>query len=153
MYRIAHKITSGKGSLQGGKTVDEKEIREVLTAKEMAKLVENGSIVQIVVDASPVDDDKISVDEMAVLDELKVLTVPELKKLCEFLGLEGYASLNKPDLIKLIEAARNPEETDVDLDELGLDALKALATEEEIEFDDDADEEALRDIIAEAMEA
>lgn len=130
------------------------EVGKNITAKAAKRFFEHDAVKRYFeedkVANSEQNENDMTIEEMAVLEDLTVLKVPDLKKVCEHLGLEGYSSMNKPDLIKLIEASRNVDE-DVDLDELDLVALKALATDEEIEFDDDVDEETLRDIIEEAM--
>ncbi|MFZ5375100.1 MAG: Rho termination factor N-terminal domain-containing protein [Campylobacterota bacterium] len=88
--------------------------------------------------------DELSVEEMAVLDDLSQLKVDDLKKVCEYLGLEKYSSMNKKELIALIEDHRGI----VDIDEMDEDALRELAEEEGITLPDDSDIDTIRKIIA-----
>jgi hypothetical protein len=103
-------------------------------------------------DISGSDETEMSVEEMANLDDISGLKVQELKKVCEFLEIEGFASLNKPDLIAKIEDARSPDEDELGLKELDEDGLRMLAKEELIDLPDDADIDVIRSIIASHLE-
>lgn len=91
--------------------------------------------------------DELSVQEMADLEDLNQLKVDDLKKVCEHLGLEEYKSMNKKELIALIEEHRGA----IDIDEMDEDALRDLAEEEGITLPDNADIETIRKIIATSL--
>lgn len=136
--KIGGKLRKSKEVLLIGKGKD-------IDLKEAEYLVEHGAAEETVEpSAQTVPKDGISVEEMATLEDLSVLTVAQLKKVCEHLGLEDYSNLNKPSLIKLIDEHRNG----INIDEMDEDALRALAKKEGIDIPDEMDVESIRDLIA-----
>jgi len=129
-------LTVGKG-----KDIDVKDA-EFLIKHDAAEETVKPSTSQ----ASP-KGDELSVEEMAELEDLSQLKVDDLKKVCGYFGLEGYKSLNKDDLIALIEEHRGA----IDIDKMDEDALRELAEEEGITLPDDADIETIRKIIATSL--
>jgi len=85
-----------------------------------------------------------------VTKPLSESSVVELKQMCADRGLENYKSLKKDELIALLEKPMGDQDI-IDVDELNKDELVALAEEEGIELPDDADIDAIRKIIFDAM--
>lgn len=134
----------------GGKLRKSKEVLligkgEDIDLKEAEYLVEHGAAEETVEPSvQTVSKDALSVEEMAVLDDLSPLKVDELKSVCKFLELEDYSSLNKAGLIKLIDEHRNG----INIDEMNEDELRAFAEKEGIDIPDEMDIESIRDLIA-----
>lgn len=136
--KIGGKLRKSKEVLLIGKGKD-------IDLKEAEYLVEHGAAEETVEpSAQIVPKDELSVEEMAALEDLSELTVAELKKVCEHLGLEEYSKLNKAGLIKLIDEHRNG----INIDEMSEDELRALAEKEGIAIPDEMDIESIRDLIA-----
>lgn len=136
----------------GGKLRKAKEVLTVgkgkdIDAKDAEFLIEHGAAEETFkpsnAQPSP-KSDELSVEEMADLEDLSQLKVDDLKKVCEHFGLEEYKSLNKKELIALIEEHRG----DVNIDDMDEEALRELAEEEDITLPDGADIETIRKIIA-----
>ncbi len=87
--------------------------------------------------------------QLAGLEDLSSLKVSELKNVCEYLGLEGFSSMNKPDLIVLIEESRKEEGSA--FDDMDEEELRALAEEEGLDIPEDATTEAIRAIVEAAF--
>lgn len=139
----------GKLHLPGSKFEAGKDIG----VKEANRFFENDAVKHHFENDMPGSDEtEMSVEEMANLEDLSVLKVPELKKVCEFLEIEGFASLNKSDLIAKIEDARSSEEDELGLNELDEEALRMLAKEELIDLPEDADIDSIRSLIASHLE-
>ena len=81
------------------------------------------------------------------------MTVKQLKSLCKERGLDASGLTKKDEFIALLNGADDDDEGEIDLDELDRDALIALAKEEDIELPDGADDDTIRDLIAEAYGA
>lgn len=136
--KIGGKLRKSKEVLLIGKGKD-------IDLKEAEYLVEHGAAEETVEpSAQTVSKDGLSVEEMAVLDDLSPLKVDELKSVCKFLELEDYSSLNKAGLIKLIDEHRNG----INIDEMNEDELRAFAEKEGIDIPDEMDIESIRDLIA-----
>jgi len=136
--KIGGKLRKSKEVLLIGKGKD-------IDLKEAEYLVEHGAAEETVEpSAQTVSKDGLSVEEMAVLEDLSPLKVDELKSVCKFLELEDYSSLNKTGLIKLIDEHRNG----INIDEMNKDELRALAEKEGIDIPDEMDIESIRDLIA-----
>jgi len=142
--KVGGKMHKSKKVLLVGKGKD-------IDAKEAEYLIKHGAAEETVKPSGqPVQNnlkDELSVEEMADLEDLNQLKVDDLKKVCGHFGLEGYKSLNKDDLIALIEEYRGA----IDIDEMDEDALRKLAEEEGITLPDDADIETIRKIIATSL--
>ncbi len=139
----------------GGKLRKAKEVLTVgkgkdIDVKDAEFLIEHGAAEETVkpsTSQTASKSDELSVEEMADLEDLSQLKVDDLKKVCEHLEIEDYKSLNKKELIALIEEHRGA----VDIDEMDEDALRDLAEEEGITLPDDADIETIRKIIATSL--
>jgi len=102
---------------------------------------------------------KITDEEFNTLDMLDVLEIEdfntlkvgELKEVCVL--IEVSSSGNKADLVAVIEEKLNRDKnvTLPDMSKMDKEALVALAKEEEVALPEDADEDAIRDILAEAL--
>ena len=136
--KICGKLRKSKEVLLIGKGKD-------IDLKEAEYLVEHGAAEDTVEpSAQTLPKDELSVEEMAVLEDLSVLKDTELKKVCKHFGLEKYSSLNKAGLIKLIDEHRNG----INIDEMNEDELRALAEKEGIDIPDEMGIESIRDLIA-----
>lgn len=136
--KIGGKLRKSKEVLLIGKGKD-------IDLKEAEYLVEHGAAEETVEPSEQtVSKDMLSVEEMAALEDLSQLKTDELKSVCKFLDLEGYSSLNKSGLIKLIDEHRNG----INIDDMNEDELRALAEKEGIDIPDEMDIESIRDLIA-----
>ena len=111
-----------------------------------AVLLEKGAV-----EASFGSEKTVEIDAVALYEnteDFTTLKVPELKAICVELGLP--ATGNKDDLLEAIAKSLVGED-DIDLDTLDEAALVALAKEENVDLPADADVEAMRDILAEAL--
>lgn len=136
--KVGGKLRKSKSVLLVGKGKD-------IDLKEAEYLVTHGAAEETVEpSAQTVPKDGLSVEEMAVLEDLSPLKVDDLKSVCKFFELEDYSSLNKAGLIKLIDEHRNG----INIDEMDEDALRALAEKEGILIPDEMDIESIRDLIA-----
>lgn len=118
-----------------------------ITLKDAKYLVDVDAATEVV--APSKDEEVMSIDEMLQVEDLKTLSVSQLKSICKHLKLTPYSGKKETELIEMIKKYRNSEL--IDLDAMDEDALRKLAQEEAIDIPEDADVETIREIIEEAL--
>ena len=143
MYKTQVKLTSSKGSLAGGKLFSEKQIKEVLSAREMEQQIEKGHIEVLDIPVTQNSVVALSIEDLVEIENKSSLNVPQLKEIIEHykLNIEG----KKADLVAGI--AEFEEILSKEFDELEDDELKAIARYYEV------DETLEREAMIEAIEA
>lgn len=133
------------GKLKGPGSVF--EIGKDMGLKDANRFAEKGSIKHHIPEE---DEDAMTIEEMAETENLKDLSIKELKAVCKHLELSGYSKKNEAELIAMIENHRKESDL-LDLDEMNEDELRALAEEENIDISGAEDIEAIRSIIEEEL--
>jgi len=118
-----------------------------ITLKDARYLIDSDAATEVV--APSKDENNMSIEDMLEVEDLKTLSVSQLKGICKHLKLTPYSGKKEAELIEMIEEYRNNEI--IDIDAMNEDELRKLAQEEDIGIPEDAELETIREIIEEAL--
>lgn len=112
-----------------------------LNLKDAKYLVDAGAAEEAIEPSK--DENKMTIEQMADLEDLKVLNVKDLKAVCKYLGVVGYSDKKEDALIEMIDSFRS----DVNLDDMSEEELRTLAAEEGVIIPEGSDIEAIRTLL------